>query len=74
MKYKEQLEMAFNWFLENNHFKQIIYNPENACCYGGSDDKTINITQGAESTLCVLRAQLIMEKYVKKSTSSKKHI
>lgn len=62
-KYKEQLKLAFIWFLGNNHLKQIMYNPENGASYDGLEDKHININQGAESTLCYFKARLIMEKY-----------
>lgn len=71
VKYKEQLEVAFNWFLGSNHLKQIMYNPENGACYDGLEDKIININQGAESTLCFFKAQLIMEKYLGKTTHQK---
>ncbi|WP_367771095.1 glycosyltransferase [Flavobacterium sp. WC2421] len=62
-KYKDQLKLAFIWFLGNNHLKQIMYNPENGASYDGLEDKHININQGAESTLCFFKARLIMEKY-----------
>jgi glycosyltransferase involved in cell wall biosynthesis len=62
-KYKDQLKLAFVWFLGNNHLKQIMYNPENGASYDGLEDKHININQGAESTLCFFKARLIMEKY-----------
>jgi len=71
VKYKDQLEVAFNWFLGNNHLKQIMYNPENGASYDGLEDKTVNINQGAESTLCFFKAQLIMEKYTKKTIHPK---
>jgi glycosyltransferase involved in cell wall biosynthesis len=71
VKYKDQLEVAFNWFLGNNHLKQIMYNPVNGASYDGLEDKTININQGAESTLCFFKAQLIMEKYVEKKAHPK---
>jgi glycosyltransferase involved in cell wall biosynthesis len=64
-KYKDQLQLAFIWFLGNNHLKQIMYNPENGASYDGLEDKHININQGAESTLCYFKARLIMEKYSK---------
>ena len=70
VKYKDQLEVAFNWFLGNNHLKQIMYNPENGASYDGLEDKIININQGAESTLCFFKAQLIMEKYKEKVAHS----
>ena len=72
VKYKDQLEVAFNWFLGNNHLKQIMYNPENGASYDGLEDKIININQGAESTLCFFKAQLIMEKYKEKVVHSYK--
>jgi glycosyltransferase involved in cell wall biosynthesis len=67
VKYKNQLEVAFNWFLGNNHLKQIMYNPENGASYDGLEDKIININQGAESTLCFFKAQLILQKYTEKA-------
>ncbi|MFV8347812.1 hypothetical protein [Flavobacterium sp. ZB4P13] len=62
-KYKDQLKLAFNWFLGNNHLKQIMYNPENGAGYDGLEDKHIDLNQGAESTLYFFKARLIMEKY-----------
>ncbi|RKS95777.1 glycosyltransferase involved in cell wall biosynthesis [Flavobacterium limicola] len=78
-KYKDQLKLAFIWFLGNNHLKQIMYNPENGASYDGLEDKHININQGAESTLCFFKARLIMEKYMEKpsnpiKTSKKKSL
>lgn len=67
-KYKDQLELAFSWFLGNNHLKQIMYNTENGASYDGLEDTQININQGAESALCFFKAQIIMEKYSKKAT------
>ena len=63
-KYKDQLNLAFMWFLGNNHLKQIMYNPENGASYDGLEDKHVNINQGAESTLCFFKARLLMEKYI----------
>ncbi|MFE3866639.1 glycosyltransferase [Flavobacterium sp. LS2P90] len=67
-KYKEQLKLAFMWFLGNNHLKQIMYNPENGASYDGLEDTHININQGAESTLCYFKARLIMEKYAEEKS------
>jgi glycosyltransferase involved in cell wall biosynthesis len=63
VKYRNQLNLAFSWFLGNNHLNQIIYNPVNGASYDGLEDKNVNINQGAESTLCFFKAQLIMNKY-----------
>ena len=72
VKYKNQLQVAFNWFLGNNHLKQIMYNPENGASYDGLEDKSININQGAESTLCFFKVQLIMSKYAEKTSYQNK--
>jgi glycosyltransferase involved in cell wall biosynthesis len=66
-KYKNQLALAFSWFLGNNHLNQIMYNPKNGASYDGLEDTHININQGAESTLCFFKAQMIMEKYFQKT-------
>jgi len=63
VKYKNQLKLAFTWFLGNNHLKQIMYNSVNAASYDGLEDKNVNINQGAESTLCFFKTQMIMKKY-----------
>lgn len=62
-KYRNQMNLAFSWFLGNNHLNQIIYNPVNGASYDGLEDKNVNINQGAESTLCFFKAQLIMNEY-----------
>ncbi|GAA4884217.1 glycosyltransferase family 4 protein [Flaviramulus aquimarinus] len=67
--YKNQLELAFSWFLGNNHLHQIMYNPENGASYDGLEDVHVNINQGAESTLCFFKAQMIMDKYARKMTT-----
>jgi len=63
VKYRNQMNLAFSWFLGNNHLNQIIYNPVNGASYDGLEDKNVNINQGAESTLCFFKAQLIMNEY-----------
>jgi len=73
-KYKDQLELAFSWFLGNNHLKQIMYNPQNGASYDGLEDTHININQGAESTLCFLKAQMILENYARKATISSRRL
>jgi len=63
VKYRNQLNLAFSWFLGNNHLNQIVYNPVNGASYDGLEEKNVNINQGAESTLCFFKAQLIMNEY-----------
>jgi hypothetical protein len=62
--YFEKMTIAFNWFLGNNHLNQIIYNPCTGGCYDGLEENTVNLNQGAESTISYLMARLIMEKTV----------
>jgi hypothetical protein len=62
-KYRQQIEVAFSWFLGNNHLKQIMYNTVNGASYDGLEDTQININQGAESTVSYLMARLAIEKY-----------
>jgi hypothetical protein len=60
--YLKKMEIAFNWFLGNNHLKQIIYNPCTGGCYDGLEENYVNLNQGAESTVSYLMARLTMEK------------
>ena len=70
-KYKDQLELAFSWFMGNNHLKQIMYNPENGASYDGLEDTKVNINQGAESSLCFFKSQIIIHKYSKQEPTYK---
>lgn len=63
--YKQKLDMAFNWFLGNNHLEQIIYNPCTGGCYDGLEENYVNLNQGAESTVSYLMARLTLEKFLK---------
>ncbi|MGV8813540.1 MAG: glycosyltransferase [Gelidibacter sp.] len=69
IKYKEQLQIAFSWFLGNNHLTQIMYNPVNGGSYDGLEKESININQGAESTVCFLLARLVIDKWETKNES-----
>ena len=40
-----------------------MYNPKNGASYDGLEDTNININQGAESTLCFMKVQLIIKNY-----------
>ncbi|MFV8342997.1 glycosyltransferase [Flavobacterium sp. XS2P39] len=64
--YLQKMEIAFNWFLGNNHLQQIIYNPCTGGCYDGLEDDYVNLNQGAESTVSYLMARLALEKSLKK--------
>ena len=64
-EYKEKINVAFDWFLGNNHLKQIIYNPCTGGCYDGLEENYVNLNQGAESTVSYLMARMTMEKFLK---------
>jgi glycosyltransferase involved in cell wall biosynthesis len=56
--YKQSMNLAFDWFLGNNHLNQIIYNPCTGGCYDGLEDTYVNLNQGAESTVSYLMARV----------------
>jgi glycosyltransferase involved in cell wall biosynthesis len=60
--YAKKMDVAFSWFLGNNHLQQIIYNPCTGGCYDGLEDNYVNLNQGAESTVSYLMARLTIEK------------
>ncbi len=61
-EYKQKANLAFNWFLGENHLHQIVYNPCTGGCYDGVEACNVNLNQGAESTLSYLMARLTVEK------------
>jgi len=61
--YKDQMKIAFSWFLGNNELNQIIYNPCTGGCYDGLETQCVNLNQGAESTLSYLLARLNIDKF-----------
>ncbi|WP_050915834.1 hypothetical protein [Gillisia marina] len=58
------MQLAFSWFLGNNHLQQIIYNPLTGGCHDGLEESNVNLNQGAESTICYLMARLSIERVV----------
>ncbi|MXN89796.1 glycosyltransferase [Flavobacterium sp. Sd200] len=62
-EYLNKMEMAFNWFLGNNHLNHVIYNPCTGGCFDGLEEHSVNLNQGAESTLSYLMARLTITKY-----------
>ena len=61
--YLQKMDLAFSWFLGNNHLDKIIYNPCTGGCYDGLEKDYVNLNQGAESTVSYLMARLKMEKH-----------
>lgn len=62
-QYLDKMEIAFNWFLGNNHLQQVIYNPCTGGCFDGLEETNVNLNQGAESTVSYLMARLMSYKY-----------
>lgn len=69
--YLEKMQLAFSWFLGNNHLHQIIYNPCTGGCYDGIEENNVNLNQGAESTISYLMARLTIEKNMRISCKQK---
>jgi len=63
-QYKRNIRIVFEWFLGRNHIRQIVYNPITGGCFDGLEEHTININQGAESTISYLMARLKMTDYM----------
>jgi len=61
VKYRRLMDTAFSWFLGNNHLHQTIYNSATGGCFDGLEEHSVNLNQGAESTICYLMARLAME-------------
>jgi glycosyltransferase involved in cell wall biosynthesis len=62
-EYLNKMENAFNWFLGNNHLNQVVYNPCTGGCFDGLEEHSVNLNQGAESTVSYLMARLTINKY-----------
>jgi len=60
--YTDKMKASFNWFLGENHLRQIMYNPSTGGCYDGLEEHHVNLNQGAESTVSYLLARLAIEK------------
>jgi uncharacterized protein YyaL (SSP411 family) len=56
--YKELANIAFNWFLGDNVLGQVVYDRTTGGSYDGVGKKSINLNQGAESTISYLLARL----------------
>ena len=49
--------------LGKNHLKQMVYDEATGGCYDGLGEESLNLNQGAESTLSYLLARLALEPY-----------
>ncbi len=66
-EHKRKMHMAFEWFLGRNHLAQVMYNRASGGCYDGLEEHSVNLNQGAESTVCYLLARTTMECHRRKS-------
>ena len=60
-KYKQKAINAFQWFTGKNSLNQVMYNETTGGCHDGLGENTINLNQGAESTLSYLMARLSLD-------------
>ena len=61
-KYKNLAFKVFQWFTGKNTLNQIVYDESTGGCYDGLGENTINVNQGAESTVSYLLARLSLGK------------
>ena len=59
-EYRKSAFQAFRWFTGENTLKQMVYNETTGGCHDGLGERTINLNQGAESTIAYLLARLSM--------------
>ncbi len=52
---------AFEWFLGRNHLNQMVYDDITGGCHDGVGQNTLNMNQGAESTISYLLARLAID-------------
>jgi Glycosyl transferases group 1 len=68
-EHKRKMHTAFEWFLGRNHLGQVMYNRASGGCYDGLEEHSVNLNQGAESTVCYLLARAIVERSQRRSTN-----
>ena len=64
-EYYDNAVLSFNWFLGKNHIKQMIYDESTGGCYDGLNHNSVNLNQGAESTIAYLMSRLYLEEMKK---------
>ncbi len=57
-KYRKKAIQTFQWFTGKNSLNQVIYNEVTGGCHDGLGENSINLNQGAESTISYLMARL----------------
>ncbi|TKJ16988.1 hypothetical protein CEE44_00430 [Candidatus Woesearchaeota archaeon B3_Woes] len=64
-EYYDKAILAFNWFLGRNSINQMMYNESTGGCFDGLSPTSVNLNQGAESTIAYLLARLDLEEIKK---------
>lgn len=59
--YMQIADIAFEWFFGRNTGRAIMYNSETGGCFDGLSADSINMNQGAESSISYLLARLKLE-------------
>ncbi|RLI98430.1 MAG: mannosyltransferase [Candidatus Aenigmatarchaeota archaeon] len=67
-EYKKKAITAFNWFLGKNHLEQMVYDEFTGGCHDGLSHMSVNLNQGAESTISYLLARLALEESMSKES------
>ncbi len=67
-KYYNRAVLAFNWFLGKNHLNQMMYDDSTGGCFDGLSDSSVNLNEGAESTISYLMARLFLEEFKREKT------
>lgn len=60
-EYLRDASIAFHWFLGRNQLRQMVYDEGTGGCLDGLDQNSMNLNQGAESTVAYLMARLAFE-------------
>lgn len=66
--YMEKASLAFNWFLGQNHLKQMLYDEGTGGCFDGLGKYSLNLNQGAESTVAYLMSRVLLEESKRRSS------
>ena len=73
-KFYEKAKNCFDWFLGNNEINQEVYNDYTGGCYDGIEKKTVNLNQGAESTVSFHLARQSMNRLNKTNRKKRRPI
>jgi hypothetical protein len=61
LEHAERAQLGFEWFLGRNRLRRPLYDFATGGCSDGLGEETTNDNQGAESTLALHRAALLLD-------------